>query len=134
MIRDARGVRDQLIRYAMAGGASALIYSAIYLFLADYVLPRGWAVAAVPPAFFAAAGIGFFLHSGWSFRGHGTREPGQRQRLRFLIVQGAGLAMNAAFTWTLTGLLHQPNWLALVPCGVVTPLATFWLQRQWVFR
>ncbi len=123
----------QLIRYGFAGAASALIYSAIYLALAYLVLPEGYAAAAVPPAFLATVGFGYVAHSEWSFRGHGARDHGRRRRLRFLIVQGGGMALNAAFTWILTVPLHQPSWLALIPCGVVTPLVTFRLQRRWVF-
>jgi len=33
----------------------------------------------------------------------------------------------------LTGLLHQPAWVPLVPVVLVTPIATFALNRQWVF-
>jgi putative flippase GtrA len=95
-------VIGQLIRYGFAGAASALIYSAVYLALAYWVLPDGWAVTAVPPAFLAAASFGYVAHSRWSFRGHGTREPGSRRGLKFLVAQGAGMALNAAFTWLVT--------------------------------
>ncbi|MFV0624093.1 GtrA family protein [Sphingomonas sp. ac-8] len=126
------GLLGQLIRFGIAGGISTVVYSAIYLPLA-YVLPDGWAVAAVPPAFLVAVICGFFLHSGWSFRGHGTRDASGRQHLKFLVVQGFGLLLNAAFTWAITGLLGGPNWLPLIPVVVVTPIATFALNRQWVF-
>ena len=123
----------QLIRYGFAGAVSALIYSILYLALAYYVLPDGWAVAAVPPAFLAAVSFGYVAHSEWSFRGHGDRDDGAHRRFKFVTVQSGGMALNAAFTWILTGPLHQPNWVALIPCGLVTPLITFWLQRRWVF-
>ena len=123
----------QLIRFGVAGVMSTLIYSAVYLPLATWVLPRGYAVAAVPPAFLVAVVFGFFAHSAWSFRGHGTRESGGRQHLKFLAVQGFGLLLNAAFTWIITGLLHAPAWVPLIPVVLVTPLATFALNRQWVF-
>lgn len=123
----------QLTRYGFVGAASALIYTILYLALAELALPDGWAVAAVPPAFLAAASFGYFAHSEWSFRGHGRSEPGRRRQLRFLLVQGGGMALNAAFTWTATGPMDQPNWAALIPCGLVTPLLTYFLQRRWVF-
>ena len=34
----------------------------------------------------------------------------------------------------LTGPMHGPTWWPLVPAIFVTPLATFALNRQWVFR
>lgn len=124
----------QLIRFGIVGAISTVIYAAVYLPLADLVLPRGWAVVAVPPAFLIAAACGFVLHSGWSFKGHGTRDPSGRQHVKFLLVQGFGMLLNMTFTWVLTGPLDQPTWVPLIPVVVVTPLATFALNRQWVFR
>lgn len=129
----ASGVLGQLIRFGIAGGISTVIYSAVYLPLAYFVLPKSWAVAAVPPAFLVAVTCGFFLHSFWSFKGHGSRDSSGRQHLKFLVVQGFGLLLNAAFTWVITGPLHGPQWLPLIPIVLITPLATFALNRQWVF-
>lgn len=123
----------QLIRFGIAGVLSTLIYSAVYLPLATWALPPRWAVLAVPPAFVVAVTAGYFLHSAWSFRGHGVREEGAGQKLKFLGVQGFGLVLNAAFTWIITGPLHGAAWLPLIPIVTVTPLATFALNRQWVF-
>ena len=126
-------VLGQLVRFGIAGVLSTLVYSAVYLPLATWVLPPAYAVAAVPPAFLVAVVCGFFLHSAWSFRGHGTREQGGRQHVKFFVVQGFGLLLNAAFTWVITGPLHGAAWMPLVPVVLVTPLATFALNRQWVF-
>ncbi len=126
------GMIGQLIRFGIAGGISTLIYAAVYLPLATYVFPT-LAVAAVPFAFAVAVTCGFFLHSFWSFRGHGSRDNSGRQHLKFLIVQGVGLALNAAFTWLLADLLHYPDWVPLIPIVTITPIATFALNRQWVF-
>jgi putative flippase GtrA len=123
----------QLVRFGIAGGLSTVIYSAVYLPLTQWVLPREWAVLAVPPAFLVAVTCGFFLHSLWSFRGHGTRDRSGRQHLKFFVVQGFGLLLNALFTWATTALLHQPAWVALIPVVTITPIATFALNRQWVF-
>jgi putative flippase GtrA len=126
------GVLGQLVRFGVAGAISTVIYSAVYLPLA-YLLPKGLAVLAVPPAFLVAVFCGFFLHSAWSFKGHGTRDSSGRQHLKFLVVQGFGLLLNALFTWVITGPFHGPNWLPLIPVVLVTPVATFALNRQWVF-
>ena len=123
----------QLIRFGIAGGLSTVIYSAVYLPLASVVFGRDHAVYAVPFAFAVAVTCGFFLHSRWSFRGHGTRDTSGRQHGKFVMVQGVGLALNALFTWGLTGPLHQPAWVPLIPVVLVTPIATFALNRQWVF-
>jgi len=123
----------QLIRFGIAGGISTLIYSAVYLPLVTWVLPRHLAVLAVPPSFLVAVVCGFFLHSAWSFRGHGTRENSGVQQVKFLLVQGFGLLLNALITWLITGPLHGPVWLPLVFVVTLIPLVTFFINRHWVF-
>jgi len=120
----------QLVRFALVGLFLAAIYSAIYWYLATYVMTP---VAAVLIAFLVSVTIGFVLHSRWSFRGHGADED-RAMKVKFLAVQSSGLLMNEAFTWVLTGPLHGPTWWPLIPAIFVTPFATFALNRQWVFR
>ena len=129
----ASGVLLQLIRYGFAGGLATAIYSAVYLPLALWVFPGGQAVFAVPFAFLTALTAGFFLHSHFSFAGHGTRDNSGRQHAKFLIVHCVGLSMNLFFTWTLTAGLGLQAWAPLIPSVTLTPLVTFVLQRQWVF-
>ena len=121
----------QLVRFAIVGFSLAGVYSAIYWYLATYVMTP---VLAVVVAFLVSASIGFVLHSRWSFRGHGRHEDNVL-KIKFLAVQTSGFLLNEAFTWLLTGpLLHGPTWWPLIPAIFVTPLATFLLNRQWVFR
>jgi putative flippase GtrA len=121
----------QLVRFAIVGFSLAAVYSAIYWYLATYVMPP---VLAVVIAFVVSVSIGFVLHSRWSFRGHG-REEDHRLKVKFLLVQLSGFLMNEVFTWVLTGpLVHGPTWWPLIPAVFVTPLATFALNRQLVFR
>ena len=121
----------QLLRFAVVGFSLAAVYSAIYWYLATYVMAP---VAAVVIAFLISASIGFVLHSRWSFRGHGRRED-NRLKVKFLLVQGSGFLLNEIFTWVLTGpLVGGPTWWPLIPAIFVTPLATFVLNRQLVFR
>jgi putative flippase GtrA len=121
----------QLVRFAIVGFSLAALYSAIYWYLATYVMAP---MLAVVVAFLVAVSIGFVLHSRWSFRGHGKRED-HAMKVKFLAVQGSGFVLNEAFTWVLTGpLFHGPTWWPLIPAIFVTPLATFVLNRQLVFR
>jgi putative flippase GtrA len=120
----------QLVRFALVGFFLAGVYSAIYWYLATYVMPP---MLAVVVAFAVAVSIGFVMHSRWSFRGHGKRED-RRLKMKFLLVQASGFLLNEAFTWLLTGPLHGPTWWPLVPAIFVTPLATYIFNRQWVFR
>lgn len=125
----------QLIRFGIAGGISSLIYSVVYLPLAWYVFGERLSVLAVAPAFLVAAAVGFVLHSNWSFKGYGTRDASGKQHAKFVAVQLSGMILNLAFTWIITGpLLHGPAWAALVPCFLITPFATFSLNRQLVFK
>jgi len=121
----------QLVRFAIVGFSLAGVYSAIYWYLATFIMAP---VLAVIIAFLVSASIGFVLHSRWSFRGHGRRED-NRLKAKFLLVQGSGFLMNEIFTWVLTGpLVHGPTWWPLIPAIFVTPLATFLLNLQLVFR
>jgi len=120
----------QLVRFAIVGFSLAVVYSAIYWVLATYVMTP---VLAVVVAFLVAVSIGFVLHSRWSFRGHGARED-HRLKVKFLALQFSGFLLNEAFTWALTGPMHGPTWWPLVPAIFVTPLATFALNKQLVFR
>ena len=120
----------QLVRFAVVGFSLAAVYSVIYWVLATYVMPP---VAAVVIAFLVSVSIGFVAHSRWSFRGHGAEED-HRLKIKFLLVQSSGFVLNEIFTWVLTGPMHGPTWWPLVPAIFVTPLATFALNRQLVFR
>jgi putative flippase GtrA len=127
------GVLGQLIRFGIAGGLSSVVYSLVYLPLTTFVFPPRLAVAAVPFAFAVAVTFGFFAHSRWSFRDHGARTPGAAQQLRFVAVQGAGLAFNAAITWFGTAVLHLQPWVPLIPAIFLAAVVTFILNRLWVF-
>jgi putative flippase GtrA len=121
----------QIVRFGLTGGFLTLLYAVIYWPLATYVVHP---VLAVVIAFLIAVSVGYVLHSRWSFRGYGRREGGGRTQVKFLIVQSVGMTLNAAFTWILTGpFFHGPTWWPLVPAVLVTPFATFLLNRWWVF-
>lgn len=128
------GMLGQLIRFAIAGGISTLIYSAVYLPLTIWVFARKDAVFAVPFAFAVAVTAGYFLHSRWSFKGHGSRDPGPRQKLQFVAVQGSGVALNAVITWLGTAVLGYPGWVPLLPAVGLATIFTFILNRWLVFR
>jgi putative flippase GtrA len=126
-----RALLGQLMRFGMVGGFSTLVYAAVYWPLATYVVHP---LIAVVIGFLVAVTVGYFLHSRWSFKGHAKAEHAPATQGKFLLVQLAGMGLNALFTWILTGpLFDGPTWWPLVPAVTVTPLATFYLQRRWVF-
>jgi putative flippase GtrA len=120
----------QVVRFGIVGFSLAAVYSAIYYYLATYVMAP---VLAVIIAFLVSVSIGFVLHSRWSFRGHGRQED-NRLKVKFLAVQTSGFLLNEVFTWVLTGPMHGPTWWPLIPAIFVIPPATFLLNRQLVFR
>ncbi len=127
------GVLGQIVRFAIVGLVSTAIYSAVYLPLVYRMLPEGHAFLAVPPAFLVAAAFGFVAHGRWSFQGHGTRERGAVQPVKFMAVQGFGMVLNALFTLVLADWMGLAAWVPLIPAMLVTPFATFALNRTWVF-
>jgi putative flippase GtrA len=116
------GLLAQIVRFGIAGGVSTIIYSAVYLPLTAWVLPRDHAVYC-----------GFFLHSRWSFKGHGTRQPGMTQQLKFVGVQASGMALNALVTWIGTAGFGLAPWVPLVPAILLATMVTFVLNRYLVF-
>lgn len=127
------GLLGQLIRFGIAGGLSTLIYLAVYTPLTLFVFKGVHAVFAVPFAFAVAVTAGYFLHSRWSFKGHGTRESGSAQKLKFLAVQGSGVALNAVITWLGTAVLGLHPLIPVLPAVAVATVFTFILNRWLVF-
>ena len=124
----------QLIRFGMVGGFVTGLYALVYSPLAKYeiVSPQ----LANLAGYLVAMLTGYVLHSRWSFRGHGTRDNTARTTSRFFIVSLVSLGLNALFVFILTDskALDGPWWWPLIPILFVTPLVTFSLNRQWVFR
>lgn len=127
------GLLGQLIRFGISGGISTLIYSAVYAPLTLFVFRKEHAVWAVPFAFAVAVTAGYFLHSRWSFKGHGERDPGATQKAKFVGVQASGMALNALITWIGTAQLHLHPLVPLLPAVAVATVFTFILNRWLVF-
>ena len=111
-----------------------------------FVTALGVAAYWVPATFFGVAPLlanllgyavavafGYVLHSRVSFRGHGRRDRQAVRTIRFFFVSLVSLACNSLFVWVLTGPLGGPTWWPVIPMLFVTPLVTFYLNRQWVF-
>ncbi len=127
-----RSLRGQLIRYGATGGVVTLFGVAAYALAAAALRlhPQianliGFAVAVV---------IGYGLHSRISFRGHGGRDAPAARTARFAVVSLVSYGLNSGWVWLLTGLAGGPFWWAIPFMVGVTPVATFALNRQWVFR
>ena len=126
-----REILGQLFRYAITGGFVTALGAGAYAALA--MLTPMDPLVAVFVAYLICVAVGYVLHSRWSFAGHGTRDDPVKTTSRFFVVSLVSYALNTAFTWVLTKPLHGPDWWPIIPMLCVTPLATFALNRRWVF-
>ena len=133
LVEQHRTILGQLIRFGMVGGFVTGLYAIVYSPLAKFgiVSPQ----IANLCGYFIAMVTGYILHSRWSFKDHGARDNTARTTGRFFVVSLVSLGLNALFVFILTDsrMLAGPWWWPLIPILFVTPLATFTLNRVWVF-
>jgi putative flippase GtrA len=120
----------QLVRYGVNGVIVTAVNSVVYLALAHFsgVRPQ----LANLAGYLVAVGLGYLLHSQVTFRDHGARDQGTR--LRFAAASLFSYVLNAFWTYLCTDALDWPNWSAVVPMSVLTPMLMFAINRWWVFR
>ena len=119
-------------RFIVTGGLVTALGAFAYWVPATY-----WGVPPLAANFIGyvvAMVSGYVLHSRWSFRGHGARDNAARTTGRFFLVSLVSLGLNSFFVWLLTDVLKGPTWWPVLTMMFVTPVATFFLNRQWVFR
>ena len=121
----------QLVRFGLAGIALTIGVAAGYWLLATFAGVEPMLSLALNYIIFT--GIGYFTHSRFSFRGHGSRDNEAVRTFRFFMVNGIGFLVNQFFVWLLVKQLDGPTWWPVVPIIFVTPLITFALNRRWVF-
>jgi len=121
----------QLFRFAITGGVLTVLVAGGYWVLATFfgVEP----MLSLTLNFLLFTGVGYFLHSRWSFKGHGSRERGGARTVRFFIVNSLGFLANQFCVWLLVKQLGGPTWWPVIPILFLTPLLTFALNRRWVF-
>ena len=121
----------QLVRFGLVGGFVTALGVIVYWVPATFmgVAP----LLANLLAYAVAVALGYVLHSRVSFRGHGSRDNVARRTGRFFVVSLVSLGLNSLFVGVLTGPLGGPTWWPVIPMLFVTPLVTFYLNRQWVF-
>lgn len=128
---ERRDIILQLVRFLISGGAVTALGVGVYMFVALWL--RWHPQVGNFLAYVTAAAIGYWLHSHWSFKGHGERGNLGRTGPRFLVVSLLSLILNSLWVWLATGPLDlDPVW-PVVPMLFVTPLVTFTLNRRWVF-
>lgn len=121
----------QLIRFALTGGLLTILVAGGYWVVAELLGVEP--LLSMTINYFVFTGLGYFLHSRWSFKGHGARDRAGPRTARFFTVNTLGFLTNQFFVWLLVKQLDGPTWWPVVPILFVTPLITFALNRKWVF-
>lgn len=128
---DKRVLLGQVFRFGLTGGLLTVLVAAAYWAVADllHVEP----MLSLTLVFLFFTGIGYILHSRFSFRDHGSRDQEHVRTVRFFITNSLGFASNQFFVWLLVKYLGGPTWWPVIPIIFVTPVLTFTLNRRWVF-
>ncbi|HVF83651.1 MAG TPA: GtrA family protein [Sphingomicrobium sp.] len=128
---ERQAVIGQLMRFLVSGATVTALGVGVYALVA---LVLGWhPQLGNLLAYLIAVATGYLLHSRWSFRDHGG-ERGGHTVVKFLVVSLVSYALNSFWVWLCTEALDlSPAW-PILPMLFVTPLVTFTLNRQWVFR
>ncbi|HEX8214823.1 MAG TPA: GtrA family protein [Allosphingosinicella sp.] len=121
----------QLVRFGLTGVLLTLLVAGGYWIAADLfgVEP----MLSMTLNYLVFTGLGYLLHSRWSFKGHGARDRPAVRTARFFTVNTLGFLLNQFFIWLLVKHMGGPVWWSVVPIVLVTPLVTFSLNRRWVF-
>ncbi|GAA4009592.1 hypothetical protein GCM10022280_03090 [Sphingomonas swuensis] len=128
---DRRAVLIQAIRYAVAGVAITLAFSAAYWLVTELTgMDPNLALGIV---FVIFSGISYFAHGAFSFAGHGERDRQHVRVARFFIVNIIGFVANQFWVWLLVKHFGGPTWWPILPFILVTPWLTFVLHRRWVY-
>ena len=117
----------QFLRFAVVGATTAAIYFVGYVLLRDLDLV-GPAVAAVL-AYGAAITFQYIGHSNYTFR---AREPRRGGLVRFLVLNGVGLALSVLISVGFYA-AGWPDWLASTLVVTALPVMNWVVMRLWVF-
>lgn len=127
-----QNVRSQSLRFVMSGGLLTVGAAFLYWVLSEFAGISPYVAMTI--AYGVATIIGFQLHGRFSFNGHGGRDRVGVRSLRYLVACAVGYASNQFFVWLLTSKLGGPTWWPVIPVIIVTPVLTFFLNRNWVFK
>ncbi len=121
----------QIVRFGLTGGLLTLLVAGGYWVVAELLGVEP--MLSMTLNYLVFTGLGYLLHSRWSFRGHGSRDNPAARTVRFFTVNTIGFLTNQFFVWLLVKQMGGPTWWPVIPVVFVTPLLTFALNRKWVF-
>ena len=123
----------QLLRFAVAGLGVTLFAAGIYLAVAvEFGVP---ALIANTIATLCGVIVGYVVHSRWSFRAGagGLGGDDRTMGLKFLLAASGAFALNSFWVWLAVHAFHLPAWTPVTGMVFATPLASFAVNRYWVF-
>ena len=121
----------QLVRFGISGAAATALGVGIYAIVA--LVLKWHPQLGNFLAYAIAVASGYFMHSYWSFKDHGAART-HATKFRFVTVSIISYALNSFWVWLLFTHLALGRGAPIIPMLFVTPLVTFTLNRQWVFR
>jgi putative flippase GtrA len=128
---ERRAMLAQLVRFIISGATVTALGVGVYALVA--LVFRWHPQLGNVLAYLVAMMTGYVVHSTWSFRGHGS-ERTHATRARFVIVSLISYALNSLWVWLLFTHLQWGRAAPILPMLFVTPVVTFVMNRQWVFR
>ena len=131
MPAERRTVIVQLVRFVISGAIVTALGVGVYALVA--LVGRWHPQLGNVLVYLVAMACGYVAHSRWSFRDHGG-ERTHATRFRFVTVSLISFALNSFWVWLLYTHLQLGRGAPIVPMLFVTPVVTFLLNRQWVFR
>jgi putative flippase GtrA len=131
LLDDHRTTLGQIVRFGVSGAFVTALGVGVYALVA--LVLRLHPQVGNLLAYLIAVGTGYLVHSRWSFRDHGEART-HATRVRFFIVSLISYALNSFWVWLLYSRLHFTRAVPILPMLFVTPVVTFLLNRQWVFR
>lgn len=131
LLEKHKEILGQLVRFGLTGGLLTVLVAAGYWIAATFLGVEP--MLSLTLNFLVFTALGYFLHSRFSFRGHGARDRAAARTIRFFTVNTIGFLANQFFVWLLVKQLDGPTWWPVLPILFVTPFLTFALNRRWVF-
>jgi putative flippase GtrA len=128
---DRRRLIGQLARFVISGAFVTALGVGVYALVA--LVFRWHPQLGNFLAYVIAVATGYFMHSSWSFKGHGA-ERTHSTKVRFVTVSIISYVLNSFWVWLLYTHLHLGRGAPIIPMLFFTPAVTFVLNRQWVFR
>jgi putative flippase GtrA len=125
----ANAAVGQLLRFAIAGLGVTLLAAGVYLAAATAFHVPPLVANTISTA--CGVGDGYLVHSRWSFRASGEREA--VMAARFLLAAAGAFALNSFWVWLAVHAFHLPSWTPVTGMIFATPLASFAVNRYWVF-